>query len=737
MTYRRSIATLVAPRYAMSRLLPIALAGAVGALGVATSTEARITKIQITASESPTFGGYSWSGVGQYEKIVGKAFGEIDPNDPKNAVIVDIQLAPRNASGHVEYAIDFYILKPIDLAKGNHRVFHEAPNRGTKLFGAYFNRMPTAGNDPASAANPQTGFLMQYGYTMAWNGWDFAAGTSTANFNSTIAVPIAKNADGSSITGPSYEYIEFDNATSATYTLTYPAATLDQSKAVLTTRVHLDDAPQVVPAAGWQYGNNGTTISLLPAGTLFKQGNIYEFSYAAKDPTVNGIGFAAERDFNSFLRYAVADDLGTANPLARDVQKVYAFEVSQPARMMNDFVHLGFNQDELGRVVFDGNLNYIGAGDGIHLNTRFSQPNRTERNRQHHLYAEGVFPFANQTLTDPISGKTDGRFARCSNSGTCPRAVEVYSSNEYWVKAGSLMTTDPMGTVDLTDPTYARYYLVSSFQHGLGNGNSKGVCQQLQNPLDAGPVLRSLLVALDAWSTNGTAPPPSQVPKLADGTLVPPDQKSVGFPSIPGVLYTGLKTTRYLLNYGPNYYATGIMTINPPLITPPYQDNPANGPIYPSFVPKTDKDGNEIAGVRLPDVTVPIATYTGWGLRDAAFGGPDGCESTGQMIPFAKTATDRAASGDPRLSIAERYPNFSGYYFQLVNTINNFVANRWMLPEDANPALIRLLQAGLSTGAIKLQTKNDWKLMEKAATMEFRVPASDFLEIGDREPTFE
>ena len=171
---------------------------------------------------------------------------------------------------------------------------------------------------------------------------------------------------------------------------------------------------------------------------------------------------------------------------------------------------------------------------------------------------------------------------------------------------------------------------------------------------------RALFTALDKWVTAGTLPPPSQVPKLSDGTLVKPDQTSTGFPHIPGVTYSGFKTTRYLLNYGPDFYTTGIPTINPPPITPPYQDNPANGPIYPSFVPKTDGDGNDIAGIRLPEVQVPLATYTGWALRTAPQDN-DGCEGSGQYIPFPKTKMDRLASGDPRLSIEERYGDLETY----------------------------------------------------------------------------
>jgi hypothetical protein len=663
-------------------------------LAVATVSEAGITKIQII-SRGPAFGGYAFPGVGPYERIVGKAFGEISPTDRRNALIVDVGLAPRNANGKVEYAFDFYILKPVDLTKGNHKVFYEPPNRGSKTFDTFNRSM--GGDDPASTKDPGNTFLAPRGYTMVWSGWDASAGTDNADYNLTITLPIAKNADGSPITGPAYEYI-VSGGTS--YTLNYPPATLDQAKATLTHRVHLDDVPQVVPADGWQYASDGRAISLLPAGTRFTANDIYEFSYTAKDPTVNGIGFAAIRDFNSFLRYGKADTAGTSNPLAGDVTRIYTFVRSQPGRMLNDFRDLGFNEDEQGKIVFDGMLQWIAAGDGINMNYRFSQPGRTERNRQDQLYAEGVFPFAHQKLTDPITGKTAGRYDRCTATNTCPLGMEVYSANEYWVKAASLMTTNPQGTMDLPDHPKARHYLISSHQHGTGSATAKGSCQQFQNPLDSAPVLRGLWIAMDEWSTKGVAPPSSSVPHLADGTLVPVSQSSVGFPKIPGVTYTGLKSTRYLLNYGPDFYRTGIMTINPPVITPPMFDNPANGPIYPSFVPKTDADGNDIAGVRLADVTVPLATFTGWALRT----GPqanDGCEGSGQYIPFAKTKAERTASGDPRPSIEERYPTFSVYSAAVARAIDGLIAKRLMLQEDRASNLNRLLQAGMATGAIK------------------------------------
>src|SRR5438445_430569 len=558
-------------------------------LSVTSAADAGITKIQII-SRGPAFGGYSFAKVGAYERIIGKGFGEVSPTDRHNDVIVDLGLAPRNANGKVEYSFDFYILKPADLSKGNHKVFYEAPNRGSKLFGN-FNRS-TGGNDPSTSSDPAGTFLAPQGYTMVWSGWDFGAGADNSNFNLTITLPIAKNPDGSSISGPAYEYI-------------------------------------VSPGAS------------------------------------------------------------------------YTFAVSQPGRMLNDFRNLGFNEDENGRIVFDGLLQWIAAGDGINMNYRFSQPGRTERNRQDQLYIEGVFPFAHQRLTDPISGKTAGRYDKCAKTKTCPLGMEVYSANEYWVKAASLFTTDPSGKMDLPDHPMARYYFISSEQHGTGNPTAKGNCQQFQNPLDSAPVLRALWVALDEWSTKGIAPPPSAVPRLAEGTLVTPlPQSRVGFPKIPGVTYTGLMSTRYLLNYGPQFYSTGVMKINPPAVRPPIFNNPENGPIYPSYVPKTDADGNDIAGVRLPDVTAPLATYTGWALRS----GPqanDGCEAAGQYIPFPKTKAERMNSGDPRLSVEERYPSLSAYSSAVEKAIDEMIAKRLMLPEDGASNVNRLLRVGTATGALK------------------------------------
>jgi hypothetical protein len=618
------------------------------ALSWADRAEAHIKRIVITRVESPTFEGVSFGDVGPYEKLRLRAFGEVDPNDPRNAVIADIQLAPRNTRGMVEYSMDVFILKPVVLANGNHRLFYYMNSRGN-LDSPFFPSIGVlsvfndgrGGNDPTTAAHAGNGFLMRQGYTIVSSGWD--AGVAPAN-RLTISVPIARNLDASPIVGPSLEELVIDNATTITAGLTYPAATMDKSQATLTVRVHHDDAPVNIPATGWEYVNQ-RAIRLLPAGTPFTQGRLYEFTYPARDPIVAGLGFAATRDLAAFLHHAEVDDSGQPNPLAGDVQAIYAFGISQPARYMRDFVHLGFNEDEQARPVVDGVLNWLGGGSGIFLNYRFAQPARTHRQHVGRWYPEREFPFANQVLFDPITGKTDGRLRRCLVSNTCPRIFEVNSTNEYWVKTGSLLHTDTLGN-DLADPPNVRFYLLSSLAHVAST--EAGICQQPGNPIVPNAGLRALLVALDEWVTENRTPPTSRVPRRADGTLVPSlPQEAIGFPTIPGVTYNGLMTTGELLDFGP-VFGEGILTILPPLLF---------GSPYPAFVPRTDTDGIDVAGIRLPQIAVPLATYTGWGLRAAAFAGDDLCDGFGQKLDFLQTKAERLAMGDTRPSIEERYPN--------------------------------------------------------------------------------
>ena len=645
--------------------------------------EAQITRIVIdrARSQSPTFEGRAFGpngSVGQYEKLRGKAYGELDPADPRNAVITDLARAPRNARGKVEYSMDIFILKPIDLTKGNHKVILDFNNRGEMRLGA-LNDAPLS-NSPTTAAQAGNGFVMNLGYAIVGNGWD--VGATSDDDGMTISVPVAKNPDGSSITGPSYEYINFDDAKNVKYDLTYPAASMDKSKATLTLRARLDDQPTTVPASAWEYVNE-KTIRLLPAGTPFKQSYVYEFTYTAKDPVVAAVGLAATRDFMSFLRHAEKDTAGTPNPLAGHVRYTYSFSISQPTRALNDFVALGFNEDDKHGRVLDGMLKWTGGGSGNQINYRFAQTGRTERNRQNHLYPEGVFPFAYQVLTDHLSGKTGGRSARCTASKTCPKAFDGNSSNEYWVKAGSLLHTDTHGN-DLPDPENVRFFLISGLSHGVGNVNSMGTCQHPLNPTSPFPALRALLVALDQWVTQGTEPPKSQVPRRTDGTMVQAvhrpgfqtgtvPQEALGWPTIPGVNYTGVITTRYFVDFG--------ATLDKGIVSK-YPASLAGRAAYPIFVSKVDRDGNEIAGIRLPPVEAPIATTTGWALRRAGFGENDGCEANGQHIAFKTTKAERMEAGDPRLSLEERYKNHDGYVAAVQKAAEKLEHQRLLLPAD-------------------------------------------------------
>jgi hypothetical protein len=698
------------------KLLLFGAASAALFAAAAPDAQARTTQITIT-KRAIAFGGHSFPGVGQYEIVTGIVTGEVDPADPKNAIITDIELAPRNAEGRVVYQHNFYILKPLDFSRGNGKAMYEPPNRGRKTYQA-LNNTPSGTDDPAAITDPDElagSFLWPQGYTTIWSGWENALGPLDG-LTATAAFPVATRAEGKKITGPSYEYI-VTNGTVSSFALSYPANSKLKSKATLTHRVHLNDEPEVVPSRGWKYADDALTAIQLTSGN-FAANDIYEFSYTAKNPIVNGLGLAAIRDFVSFIRRSTVDDSGTPNPLGGKLSRIYTEVSSQPGRTLNDFTYLGFNEDEAGKKVFDGMMQWIAAGDGLNMNYRWSQTKRTNRNRQDLLYLEGLFPFANVTTHDPISKTTDGRFKRCSKTRTCPLKIDFFSSNEYWVKAASLMHTDPKGKRDLPDHPDARLYLLSSKNHGgPGDPTSKGLCQQFQNPIDSAPVQRALWQALDQWSTLGIEPPPSKIPHLSDGTLVPPlPQQTVGFPEIPGVTYTGLKTTRYRFDYGPKFYETGVPTINPPVVSAPYEDNPANGPIYPSFVPKTDGDGNEISGVRLPEVAVPLATYTGWALRSGVWAN-DGCEGSGQYIPFPRTAADRQASGDPRASVEERYPTYGGYKRKVTGALDDLVRRRFMLCDDAKNALPRLLQAGLDAGVPPPANPND-----KASLLECRKP---------------
>lgn len=689
----------------------------IAALGLAPLSHAGVTQINITCVQSPTFGGASFGAVGQYELIQGTFTGEVDPANPQNAVIVDIEKAPRNARGRVTYSADFQIFRPIKLPQGNHRVIFDLPNRGGATALSTYNN--GTGNDRSwcTAGLPAKftvgdGFLMNEGFTVVDTAWDItvtpSGSTSSAAFG--VSFPVATHRDGSVITGPATEEFDIDfTATAATEPLHYAAASADQSKATLTVRENYGDTPIVIPGSGWAYTDSTLTAIKLTNGLAFggpgsySPTALYEFTYIAQNPLVAGLGFASLRDFATFLRAAKTDDSGVANPLAGDVQAIYTTCVSQPCRTTHDFLLLGFNQSEsahgrgrddwsdehshrANKRVFDGMINWIGGGDGIYMNYRFAQPTRTSRQHIARWYPEFQSPWANQSLYDPVTGQFRGRLDACSRTDTCPKIFELNSENEYYSKGGSLLTTDTEGhDLDLNATPNVRYYQLASVPHGAGT--AAGICRQPQNPLNASTTLRALTVDMDEWVTSGTRPPSNRVPTRAAGTLVPSlPQAGMGFPNIPGVYYNGIMHTGDLFDFGPRFHE-GILDVQPPVLL---------GTPYRVLVPKTDIDGNDLAGIRLPDISVPLATYTGYAYRAPVADDPvpvvDGCDASGQRIPFLETQAERVAAGDPRLSVQERYPDHATYVNRVTAAAQQLQAERLMLEADVQ-AYIAAAQA--------------------------------------------
>jgi len=639
----------------------------VAALGGA--AEARIITVTITRSE-PFADGMSFGEVGSYLHIVGTARGELDPKDPRNKGIVNLDKAPLNAAGKVEYEVEFYIMRPVDPAKGNGTLLYEVNNRGRKLIPQYIDevkpRSATSFNDPATPEDAGNGFAFRRGYALAWSGWDPDA--PRANGGLGLRVPVATD-KGKPITRMIRDEFVFGTRlpeTSPTAPLSNEAASLDQRDAVLTVREREADAPRAIPAGKWAFAN-AHEIKLLPEGTKFRPGAIYDFRYRGRDPKIVGIGFAATRDFVSFLRYAAKDDSGAANPLGvsgtggAPVKHALGFGISQSGRYLRDHVGQGFNQDEAKRKVFDGVLAHISGVGRVFANTAFAQPNRTNTQHEDHLFPENAFPFAHARLKDPVTGRT-GSLLR--HDGFDPLIIESNTSTEYWQKGASLLATDPLGTRDIAVPATVRLFMISGTQHGgrAGLDDSRGTCSNPRNPHNPGPALRALIVALDEWVSAGTAPPASRVPTLASRTLAAASE--IGFPALPGIAVAKRGNAVELI---------GDWT------------RPAAAPrkAYVSKVSRVDRDGNEVAGLRLPDIAVPLGTYTGWNLYKAPYPEGELCDREGSFLAFAKTKAERETRHDKRPSLEERYGDQASFVAKTEAAAAALVKARLLLDEDA------------------------------------------------------
>jgi alpha/beta hydrolase family protein len=737
-------------------------------LAVAPRAQARITRIVYTTT--PAFGGKSFGDVGTFDKLVGTAFGEVDPRDPRNAIIQDIELAPRNARGMVEYSADLYLIKPHDMAKGNRILFYNVHNRGNKGGLNTFN-LGVQGNPPAPAGNgcgqndpigAGDGFLQERGFTIIWSGWQ--PDVLPGNCRLTAKVPVAHHPGGSTITGIVRSELKlgpgataplivqnlsaghFTNGTHAPYA----TVSTDNQKRLadgfvptLTKRLHVNDPRVPIPNGQWFFASSCTgtggivpsqTQICLPAG--FQPGVLYELIYRAKDPTVLTLGWAGMRDLISFFKHARQDDVGTPNPLflepeardrrddddeegdeddggkARDRAGTLAvFEgSSQSGRSMRTFLHLGFNEDEHGRIVFEGAYPHIGGGR-LPMNTRFSAPGRAWGFTVDHLYPAYEFPFTYRTVHDPLTHQTDGILERCRRSHTCPKIFHVATALEIWEGRQSLGFTDPRGKRDLPDAKNTRAYIMASTQHGSAafnpvSGPAFGDCEQQQNPNPQAETMRALWVAFTDWVKDGREPPPSTKPRVDDGTFVPPEK--VNFPSIPANSYANLSpdgpaartnrpavrwqhvaTPLHVLDYGPLFNGldeTGVITDEPPS---------EGKEAYGVRVPQVDADGNDLGGIRDVTIQAPLGTYTGWnmGAPPVSPGVPgrfeDGlCSLSGSYIPFAQTRGERVP-GDSRRALEERYPRHDDYVAAVTAAANRLVKQRFLLQADADRLILQ------------------------------------------------
>ena len=623
---------------------------------------AAITSIRVDRVE-PFAAGASFGSVGAYERVAGVARGELDPADPHNAGIVNIENAPRNARGHVEYETEFYILRPVDPARGNRKIIYEVNNRGRKFLLHWLldaaAQAAGANNEPRSIEDAGNGLLFRLGYTIAWSGWDPDAPRS--NNGMAMTVPVATRGGKPIVLTIRDELVSATRAPAVTtFRLSYEAASTDARLARLTVRAKENDAPVAIASDQWTFVD-ARTIKLLPDGTTPQPGALYELRYPARDPKVLGIGFAATRDFVSFLRYEKRDGAGNANPAHETIRSVLVVGISQSGRYLRDHIIQGFNQDESKRKVFDGVLTHISGIGKVFLNAEFGQPLRTNTQHEDHTYPENAFPFSAAALTDPVTG-SNGALLR--GDGFDPLLIEVNTSTEYWQKGASLLHTDPLGERDVVLPKSARVFFVAGTQHGgrAGLKTDRGPCANPRNPHSPAPALRALLLALDEWVSSGREPPASRVPTIADRTLVAWD--SMRFPGLPG-----LEVARQ----GNKLELFGDWT----------DPHPDKSKAYRPLVPAVDIDGNETAGIRLPDIAVPLATYTGWNLYAPPFPEGELCDRDGTYLPFAKTAAEREKIGDARRSIAERYRDKADYVAQVKRAAAELVAARLLLPEDA------------------------------------------------------
>lgn len=647
------------------------------------SSSAKIIRIEVTGTQ-PYKNGKVFGDAGSYQQIKGYAYGEVDPANPLNSIIQDIKLAPKNSKGMVEYVSEFIILCPAEKLKSNGLLFMSLPNRGN-AFGA----------DEA---------LLKRGYIVLWCAWqgDILPGEGRLTMKVPVATENGKEISGLlrtefSVVNP----VKTLNLSSGVFTgfthHSYETVSLDNKKLILTKRIQEGDPKIRVDNNDWSFsdctslpfpGTPSSTNISLKAG--FDPNYIYELVYKAKNPLVLGLGFAAIRDITSLMKKDInslmkKDGREKVNPGSASYLNIIPIKaaivqgVSQCSNFIRTFLDLGFNQDEEGKKVFDGMDAHIGTRR-ISLNVRFGRPGGGGMQHEEHLFPVNLPPFTWDNRLDAVSGTTGGILANCSSTNTCPLIMQTLTSTEYWQSRASLTNTEADGTKDLPIPENVRIYLINGTEHSPMN-----VIDPLtgfntnNNPVN--PTLRALLVALEKWVLHGTLPPESAYPTIARGTLVEADKPGFQWPAITGISFKGLVNNPPLLNFGRNFSARHLSgeLQEPPKVLKDKR--------YIVLVPKVDSDGNEEGGIQNITIRVPLGTYTGWSLRKKGYGEGDLASLNGMFIPFKLTRSARLATGDPRLSLEERYQGINGYIAALKKASEELVKAGFLLEEDIIPEI--------------------------------------------------
>ena len=651
----------------------------------ASPLSARVVRVEI-ARRADVLNGRAFGNSGSYERLTGRVYFSVPLGNPHNLRIVDLRNAVNLKDGEVEFSADFVAVRPKDAHKGNGSLLLEVPNRGQARILSLVD-----GGDQDLAADAGDAWLLRSGFTVVTLGWQWDA---TDDNPLRLFAPIAKE-NGNTISGllrgdvmPWKEMAEiplghlFRAGAGGAPSLggtEYPVAAPDDSRNVLTVRDSPEAARTVIPRATWQFAHlmNGRLTASdrhirLDGG--FHPGKIYEYVYVVADPVIAGLGFAAIRDLASYAKH-VKDSI---TPAAR----VYGEGISQNGRFLRDLLYQGFNADEDGRIALDGVLAHVaGAGRGS-FNYRFAQPSRDGQPMSSIFFPTDIFPFTDQPEKDPLAGDASGLLDRSSSEKAVPKIFFSNTSYEYWGRAAALIHTSADGKEDAVLSDHVRIYHLTGLQHFSGpfppeKGKEDLVGQQPESPLPVRYFWRAMIANMDAWVRSDTLPPASSYPKIADGTLVPFEKFS--FPAIAGINLPHDANRAYRLDFGAGW-RDGILSVQPPKVGEP----------FPALVPQVDADGNERDGVRLPEVTVPLATYTGWNLRDPSIGAADRrIAFEGSYIPFCKASEACRKAGDPRKSIAERYSNREDYSARYKAAVDDLVKQRWILPEDREPLLRR------------------------------------------------